>query len=144
MTTKAEPTPLAFPENANLIRRAELWATGATIHNVKNTIGAYRAALAGANSTLCSARHRLWMLALSEVHVAALEAYMRHGDYRKASRDNPLPRDPVTADATPAELAAFHRWSLYAAKNWLYDIGETALAESLCPAIAVAIKREEH
>ena len=140
----AAPQPLEFPENADLIRRAELWATGATIHNVKNLIGAYRSALGAIKQARHTNRHRLWMLVASEVYAAQLEAYMRHGDYRRANRENPLPPELVTADATPAELAAFHRWNLYAAKNWLHDIGQPELAAALQPAIALAIKLDDH
>ncbi len=143
MTTKAEPTPLAFAENADLIRRAEQWATGATIHNVKNLIGAYRSALGAIRQERHTNRHRLWMLVASEVYAAQLEAYMRHGDYRRARRENPLPPELVTADATPAELAEFHLWNLYAAENWLYDIGEADLAAALQPATIMAIKRSD-
>lgn len=79
----------------DILRRIELWATGATIHNVKGLIGLYRTFAAvlddpkkykgselGRNLDRC--RQDLAVVAKT------MEDWMAHGDYRKARRDNPL------------------------------------------------------
>ncbi len=125
----------------DLIRRVELWCTGATIHNAKNLIGAYRASLGAARQDRHSRRRWLWYLARADTYAAQLESWMRHGDYSRARDANPLPPEPLEADATPGRVAEVHRWALYAAKQWLHSIGEAALADSLRPAIRAAIDK---
>jgi hypothetical protein len=78
----------------DLLRRAELWATGATIHNVKQLSGSIEMAvmalsdekrarkdMKGAKGKWCE----MWLARLART----LEDWMGHGDYRRAQRDNP-------------------------------------------------------
>jgi hypothetical protein len=134
---------ITVAEDADLIRRAEQWATGATIHDVKAVIGLYRSGLIIANDPhgRASPRKRLWGLALADVATARLEAFMRHGDRRRADRENPLPREPLAPDAGPRELAEYHRWNLEAARGWLDDVGEPELARTVSPLIKAAMRR---
>lgn len=71
------------PED-DIVRQAELWATGATIHNVKNAIGFFR-------SLVVIAHKRPSDEATADVAAARqfVADYMSHGDYMKAKRDNP-------------------------------------------------------
>lgn len=130
-----------FPEDADLIWRAETAATGATIHNIRNLIGAYRGGLLGANNVSGKPAKRLYFLAYAETMARRLEAYIAHGDYRKANNEYPLPHEPIDRASTAAEIAEFHRWNLYAAKQWMHDIGKTEFAEQLRPMIREALDR---
>jgi len=99
-TIRDKPDPRSDSELAELrdddiIRRAELWATGATIHDVKGLIGMYRMATAVLDDPRAKGKKRR-RLAL-ETMVCALETltdFMSHGNYRKARIDNPLPYSP--------------------------------------------------
>lgn len=81
-----------FQQDDDLIRRAELWATGATIHNVKSLIGHYRAAC---EVLLAKPERPAQVVAFARAFAAwahkTLTEFMAHGDYQKACRDNPLP-----------------------------------------------------
>lgn len=81
----------------DVVRRAELWATGATIHDVKSLIGSYRTACAvldrkAGYRDVTEPGVRRWALECMACWRETLEAYMRHGDYRKARLDHPLPK----------------------------------------------------
>lgn len=80
--------------NHDLVRRAELWATGATIHDVKQLLGCYRSACEALDSPRAkraSKRKIESIKAFRDWAVKTLEAFMSHGDYKKANRDNPMP-----------------------------------------------------
>lgn len=94
-------TPLETLRNLrddDIVRRAQLWATGATIHDVNGLIGSYRSAADALDGWLSKpdADPVLVRFGLEFMNYArcALEDFMRHGDYRKAVEDNPLPWHP--------------------------------------------------
>jgi hypothetical protein len=88
----------------DILRRIELWATGATIHDVRSLMGHYRVCIYildrpeayqknGDYGAKCDlARATITVLAKT------MEEFMSHGDYRKARRDNPLPGEETRAD----------------------------------------------
>lgn len=82
----------------DIIRRAELWATGATIHDVKGLIGLYRSGTCVLDGVK-GWRHDEEARAQAELNIDVarrrLEAFMSHGDYSKACRDNPWPNGKV-------------------------------------------------
>ncbi len=78
----------------DIIRRAELWATGATIHDVKHLIGMYRAGVCAMDDPLLDEDRKRYAEILMNWAYKCLTEFMEHGDYRKAKRDNPLPEYP--------------------------------------------------
>lgn len=76
---------------SDIVRRAQMWATGATIHNINGLIGVLRAAWMGMNSTTASSAKKMWAESLAICMCCTIEQYMRHGDYKKAREDNPMP-----------------------------------------------------
>ncbi len=80
----------------DLLRRIDLWATGATIHNVKNLKGAYRSAwqIIESDSERATPEKKAYYLIFQEAIAKQMAAYMLHGDYKKAGRDFPLPEYP--------------------------------------------------
>lgn len=79
-------------ERDDLIRAAELWATGATIHDVKSLIGGIRVFCEALNRTKYTGS-----MPLNEVRehldreCKTLCEFMVHGNYRRARRENPPP-----------------------------------------------------
>lgn len=100
MKTKEELDALLALRDDDIIRRAELWATGATIHDVKGLIGAYRTATAAIDGWTKDGRYKNgwkdcgFAIEFMAVILNQLNAFMQHGDYRKACRDFPLPKHP--------------------------------------------------
>src|SRR4051812_27711523 len=87
----------------DIIRRAELWATGSTIHDVKGLIGLYRSAIHVLDNPDSFASEQIEHAEeLCEVARCTLEDFMRSGDYRKARTDNLLPdyKEKVIFDTT--------------------------------------------
>lgn len=89
----------------DILRRIELWATGATIHDAKGLIGHYRTFAHFLDNGPDEGRskedwERCRELARKNLPVlaATMEDFMRHGDYRKARRDNPLPDEVTRVD----------------------------------------------
>lgn len=85
----------------DIIRRAQLWATGATIHDINCLIGMYRSATAALDGvhgmdTRAQREPKIRRFALEMMVCAAntLAAFMQHGDYRKARDSFPLPTHP--------------------------------------------------
>lgn len=91
---------LELVRDDDVIRRAQLWATGATIHDVNSLIGLYRTATAvldrlpGVRS-VDEPGVRRWALELVACAFGQLSDFMRHGDYRKAKIENPLPNSKL-------------------------------------------------
>lgn len=78
----------------DLIRQAELWATGATIHDVKTLIGMLRSASHVFHKPNGTPRKRAFAEDMMKAANARLVDFMRHGNYTKACDDNPLPSIP--------------------------------------------------
>lgn len=86
----------------DILRRIELWATGATIHNVRGLIGQYRTWA----DIVDHPDKYPWLtpeaVAEAERNLATvartMREYMGHGDYRRARRDNPLEGEETRAD----------------------------------------------
>lgn len=100
-TVREGPDPRSDAElealrDDDVIRRAELWATGATIHDVKGLIGLYRAAIEALDRRRISKRDRRFALELMACAIGTINDFIGHGNYRKARIDNPLPhsREP--------------------------------------------------
>jgi hypothetical protein len=86
---------LTRAEFESLQCRAQLWATGATVHDVRCLLGPIEMTVAG----LKERWHRnpamlRWVDQYQAVLVKTLEEFMAHGDYRKARRENPEPEAP--------------------------------------------------
>lgn len=81
-------------EDYDLVLRAETWATGATIHDVKGLLGHYRHAIYALNTQKGSRARRKAIRITVAVLAKTLEEFMSHGDYSRARRDNPLPDIP--------------------------------------------------
>lgn len=105
-TVRTEPDPRTDTEleamrDDDIVRRAELWATGATIHDVRGIIGMYRSATGVLDGSKWSASRKepgmeRFALELMVCAIETLARYMSHGDYRKARIDTPLPFSPRT------------------------------------------------
>lgn len=85
----------------DIIRRAQLWATGATIHDVNCLIGCYCAATAaidGAAHADSRAKKdpkvRRFAIEFMVCSLNRLAAFMQHGNYRKACESFPMPIHP--------------------------------------------------
>ena len=94
-TVRTEPDPRTDAElealrDDDVVRRAELWATAATIHNVKGLIGLYRSGTGSLDHPHAWTVRR-YALEVMVCGLESLEALMRHGDYRKARIETPLP-----------------------------------------------------
>lgn len=75
-------------------RRAELWATGATIHNVKNLLGWRRSCVSALKQLRHDDARRRYFEETLVCADKTIEQYMGHGNYLKARDDNPLPTSP--------------------------------------------------
>lgn len=86
---------LELVRDDDIVRRAQLWATGATIHDVNGLIGLYQVAVAALDCDNGSkmSKNRRYALETMACAYGSLEHFMSHGDYRKARKANPLPRD---------------------------------------------------
>jgi hypothetical protein len=89
----------------DIIREIEMWATGATIHDVKGLIGLFRTADMGVEKR----KHadvppgRDYCIALREAARTRMLSFMAHGDYRRATREHELPEPPKEGEMwTPA------------------------------------------
>lgn len=78
-------------EEDGLIAEAQLWATGATIHDVKSLIGDYRAFTECANRPGETPKRIEWAEFHARLTVKRLREFMAHGDYKRAMRENPPP-----------------------------------------------------
>lgn len=84
------PPAWTFQRDDDIVRRAELWATGATIHDVKGLIGLYRSAVFILDKGPKDEEQRRRAEDYGETARRRLEAFMAHGDYRRATRENPF------------------------------------------------------
>ncbi len=85
----------------DIVRRAQLWATGATIHDVNGLIGMYRSATAAIDGlhgmdtrAVKEPAVRRFAIEVMVCAVNRLAAFMQHGDYRKACAAFPVPVHP--------------------------------------------------
>lgn len=98
-SVKATDEELLAKRDDDIVRRAQLWATGATVHDTNELIGLYRDAIYKLD------RHpdpkwktppfRRYALELMVCYANRLAAFMSHGDSKKARRDFLPPRYPV-------------------------------------------------
>lgn len=76
----------------DLLRRAELWATGATIHDVKQLTGTIRTAMDALSDRKRKdvvGDKRRWAELMLARYARTLEDFVGHGDYKRAWRENP-------------------------------------------------------
>ena len=84
-------------EDYDLVFRAETWATGATIHDVKGLLGHYRMSIYALNHEKPATWNRARRKAIRDtmrIIAKTLDEFISHGDYSRAIRENPLPDVP--------------------------------------------------
>lgn len=73
----------------DIVRRAQLWATGSTIHEVNGLIGTYRGCIHWLDNPDISLEDKELIEEDRQTAYRRLSDFMKHGNYRLACEDNP-------------------------------------------------------